>query len=1215
MGTPLQIRFLGSLYLERDQALRLPRWGAVCSLLSFLVVHHDESISRERLAGLFWPDQTEPRARRALSNALWQIRRTLGEAAGRLVSEREMVTWHFLPGDWFDVDEFQSLCEQAQAAPLRQAVDLYKGDLLPDIYDDWALLERERLRELYLRSLGRLLTTYKQGNDYEQALVCAQRLVAADPLRESGHRELMRLYHLVGRSQAALEQYAILREHLAEELGIVPSPATAALYHKIAAALKDPAAAHLPVAPPPPPLLRDLSCLPFVGRVSERATLLDALQTAIQGHGSLALVEGDAGVGKTRLVRQVMADAEWRGFQVGLGKADALAGLAPYQLLLDALLPLLTPLRAAQLAELVEPLWLSVVAHLLPPIARHLPDLPSPPPLAPLEQQRRLGEGLAHCVSGLARVAPCLLVLDDVQWADEATLAILPSLASHISGDRLVLILAYRTAEARERPAVWQTLQALDRALPLLRLRLLPFERTEAVALVQRALDASSADTQTVALAASLQDETGGNALFLVETLRSLVEQKILDRAPDGEWIFPRGGVSMPTPASVRELVLGRLARLPASLQTVLEWVAVLGEEADFPVLSLACGVDLQVLLPALEELNRRGFLAETPTCYRFEHDCIREIVYQAIARERQHKLHQRAGAVMEELRPGRVEALAYHFSQGEVWKQAADYGQQAGDRARLAYANQEAVTHYTRVLEAFDRQPGPGTPARRFEILLAREAVNDLRGEREAQSRDLALLATLALELDDDQRRAAVALRWAEYYERMSDYPAAIEAAQQAVEYIGQVGNVAMEARCHVAWGRALWRQGNYAPAQERYKHALTLAQTGGDRWGEAECLYNLGIIDYEVGEHLSAGEHYRRALSIRRALGDRKGEADILNHLGGFYRSMGDHLATQECQEQALAIKRAIGDRLGEARTLYSLSIYYHNVGKGDIAQQYCEEALSIAQALGERQLEAFTLTYLGLILERPHASELPSKADLCTAQSYYARAVDIRRQIGQLGLTMDSLAGLARVALAQGELAQAARGVDEILAWIGQHGTETVGDIILVYLTAYRVLLAAGQGQRAQAALTDGYNLLMEAASEFPDEETRRSMLENVWPFRELVAVYRTGQAGTRARQIHLRLPRADAPTGRPLRDEEWVDVTWTIHSPEDDGVPKTARRQRRLLRLVREAGTQNAAPTIDDLAEALEASRATVKRDLAALRGRGEQIKTRGGRGEV
>jgi DNA-binding SARP family transcriptional activator/predicted ATPase len=1208
----LRVHLFGSLELAwGDEALAPPSSATARSLLAYLALRRDRAIPRDRLVGLFWPERPDDRARRALSQALWQVRTALGPAADCLTAEREAVKLELRDGDRLDVAEFEQLADGSDLRSLASAVDLYRADFLEGIYDDWALLERERLRELFLRVLEWLIALHKQQGRYEQALAYAQRLAAADPLREEVHRELMQLYHLLGRSQTALEQFIALRDLLTRELGARPTPATAALYQEIAAGLAAADAPHLPVAPPPPPLLRDLSHLPFVGRSGERAALLSAVQAAAGGQGGYGLIEGDAGVGKTRLVGEVVAGAEWRGFQVGAAKANPLAASAPYQLLQGALIPVLTPLRVAQLAELVEPVWLSAVVPIFPMIAEHLSDLPA---LAPLDErgeaQRRLWEGLSRCLAGLASVAPLLLVLEDVHWADEATLAALPYLASALSRSRALIVLTCRSVEARERAVVWEALEGLDRTLPLLRLRLSPFELEETADVLGRVLGAGEADA-IAAFAARLQRETDGNALFLVESLKSLLEQGALVLTAGGEWEFPDQDLALPTSASVPEVIGGRLLRLDGAARTALDLVAVLGEDADFSTLVRAGDGTPPALLAALAALGRRGFLAETEARYRFEHDYIREIAYQAIEPERRLRLHRQVGSVLEELYPERAEALAYHFDQGEVWDKAAFYGQQAGDRARAACANDRAVAHYTRALEALDRQPGDD-PSRRFELLLAREAMNDLRGARELQSQDLESLEVLAKALDDDLKRATVALRWAGYHTATCDFAASREMAEAAIRHASHAGDAALEAEGHFAQGRALWLQAQYAPARACYERALALARKAGDRLGEARYLHSLGVIHLDLEEYRPALECFQRALVIYRDLGDRQREAESLNTLANVYGSIGEAALSRECHEQSLAIKRAIGDRLGEAIALYNLAVRYRDAGDGDLARRCCEESLTIARGIGSRRLVAYALTYLGLIAEKLHTSEPASPADLAAAEKYYAQALAIRGEIRQWALANDSRAGLARVALAQGRVGEAVELIEESLDWIAEHGVEGIGDIQLVYLTVYRVFMAARRKDRARMAIEAAHDLLLAWGAGL-DDRGRRALIEGVWPHSEIVALYRLARGEPASRQIRVRLPRTDAPTGRPLRADEWVEVIWTVASPEDTAISSKAERRRcQLLRLLREATEQSAAPTVEDLAAALGVNERTVRRDLAALRDAGHDVRTRGAR---
>ncbi|MGD2179405.1 MAG: BTAD domain-containing putative transcriptional regulator [Anaerolineae bacterium] len=254
-----------------DARLSTPASPTAQSLLAYLILYHERAISRERLASVFSPERSAQRARRALSHALWQIRRALGPAGDRIVTKQGTVTFALHPGDQLDVEQLEEVVRPAVRSSdisgdsirrLEDAAALYRADFMSDYYDDWALVKREQLRELYLHALERLIALHKRRSDHKEALNYAQRLAAADPLREAAHRELMRLYHLLGRPRAALEQFEALHDLLAEELGVEPSTATIALRDEVLVTREDVEPPHLPVLAPPPPLLRDLGNRP-----------------------------------------------------------------------------------------------------------------------------------------------------------------------------------------------------------------------------------------------------------------------------------------------------------------------------------------------------------------------------------------------------------------------------------------------------------------------------------------------------------------------------------------------------------------------------------------------------------------------------------------------------------------------------------------------------------------------------------------------------------------------------------------------------------------------------------------------------------------------------------------------------------------------------------------------------------------------------------------
>ncbi len=262
MGT-LEIRLFGMMSIERD-GLPLAQVPSrrVRDLLSYLLVGRDSSHSREHLAGVFWGDLENHRARHSFNTALWRLRRLLeheGRATSYLQIDARQVGFNLGSDFRLDVAEFEHRCDWAaqledhsadKAASLyRQAVDLYRGDLLTDCYDDWCLVERERLRRLYLEALDSLLAFHVKRNELSDAIDVAARILEADPLREEVHRDLIDLYIASGQRAAALRQYRLCEQTLKRELGIEPMPETQSLFRTLLANESERLTKAVPVEP------------------------------------------------------------------------------------------------------------------------------------------------------------------------------------------------------------------------------------------------------------------------------------------------------------------------------------------------------------------------------------------------------------------------------------------------------------------------------------------------------------------------------------------------------------------------------------------------------------------------------------------------------------------------------------------------------------------------------------------------------------------------------------------------------------------------------------------------------------------------------------------------------------------------------------------------------------------------------------------------------
>jgi DNA-binding SARP family transcriptional activator/DNA-binding transcriptional ArsR family regulator len=1250
----LRVSLLGSLMVTWGKTPLSPIAGtAARSLFAYLLTYRNRPHTRDLLAGTFWPDLADAVARRRLSQALWQIRKALNPHPV-LLTEGDMVQINPDLPLWLDTEEFAR--HRAEGASGESSViehyalclEYYQGDFLAGYYDDWLFPERERLREQFLEVLGRLVVGCKRQGDYATALAHARRLAAEDPLREEAHREVMRLCHLLGRGVEAVQQFETCRQVLAEELGVEPSPETTNLAQEIAARSGQAAQLDLSfVRPPSAAFVLDSPRgpkLPLVGREAERAEILTHVEALLQGLGGVVLLEGEAGVGKTRLLRAIAGDAEWRGAEVLWGSGRQAEADAPFGLLVEALSGRLSPLRARQFLQVVEEIWLQVLAVLLPPLAAALPDLRPPPALEPGQERDRLVNALAQLLAGWAQAVPLLLVVEDLHWAGADTLDLLARLAPSLSEGGVLVLGSYRREEARALPETWQGLQALDRAGVRQRLVL---ERLNAAAtgeLVRRSLGLGS---PAPLFEARLFKETVGNPLFLLETLRALHGEGLLVRDKDGQWSTQWDDLTsdyaeLPLPPAVEQIIARRLDRLPASLRRTVQLAAVQGERLDFDLLRAAGDEPPSGLLAGLRDLVQRRFLDETEEDYGFHHDKIRQVAYDSIEAAERRRLHGRVAQALESLQPARVAALAHHWSGAEVWDKAATYHHQAGDRAREVYANAEAAAHYTRALEALEQLPGSPEPAQLFELRWTREEVRARLGEREGQRDDLAVLETLARQLGGDRRRMRVGMRKAEYHLDTGD-PSAARICLERILVLAQAGSdQKIEAWGLNLLGQAHHQLGNSRLTREYNEQALALYRAGGDRMGQAKSLASCCVACLFSGDYLAAQEYGQEALLLSRTLGDRRAEGHALHLLSRIHRDLGQLAAARECATQAVSIAREVGFRYFEAYNLLELGNLYSNLGdyasaqetlkqagtifeqiadwrgygyalldlglvshflgNGDLARAHVEQASSLLSGAGDRWGEAGCLTYLGLILE--------GLGNLDAAAEAFHQALSIKREIDQQAWSLEDLAGLTRAALARRRPDEAMEHITGVLDWIDQEGIAGIEHPLSVYLTAYRVLTAGGRVGRAQEILTDAYQLVMERAGKLDDEGLRRSFLENVAEHRAIWDAYRELNSRTMA----ACLPRLDAPSGRPLGEDETVTVTWTVAAPEDEALEEgPARRQARCRRLLQEAADQGAAPTVGDLAAALAVSEPTVRRDLAALRRAGHRVRTRGSRG--
>lgn len=1257
---------------DPSRNLSLPPSVSARSLLAYLLLYNDRPHARAKLSGIFWPEMPELQARGALRRALWDVRHAVGEDI--ILANRDQVWSAENAPLWLDVTEFENALSRGRMEDLYTALKLYRGRFLEGMYQDWTLLESDRLHEAYLNTLERLITLTKSAGDYETALEHARTLVAEDPLRESAHREIMRLFHALGRPEAAIQQFEACRNILQRELGFEPEAETIALLKEIARSGGIASPVELLTGRPRliPYALDATKQMPFIGREAERSILLERMQSAFAGQGGLMLIGGEAGVGKTRLLQALAHEADWHGATVLWGHATEHKIGPSYHALLDALTPLFTPRFIQQLTRQMDALWLKVAAPLFPVLAESLPDSAALPPLEGEHAKTRLFEAFTQIILAASRLKPLLILLEDLHWSDGATLEALAYLTPRLAAGRVLLAASFRLGEAEANTEFHTWLEKLTQAvedLTILTLDRLTLEETDL--LIRRGLGLpESAPLFT----ARLHKETGGNPLFLLETLRSLHESGVLARDEQGNWVTPHDAAvdysELPLSPEVKRVIQQRLDRLTPEARQALSQAAILGDNFSFPILRRASLLEQNATLRALNELLRHRLLEKAGTDYRFSHTTVRSVVYASISPDERKTLHRKAAQVLETIPQQPASVLAYHCEQGGLLAKAAKFYLRAGKEAAALYAIHPALTYFARASELESHL----APEERFDLYASYESILHFAGDQQTRAHILERMSRLAETARNEEWGLKVTLCKAHYLAQIGEYDqaeaqvhkaldtarsradcraeaaallllgsianwrgmaeAAVASLQQAATLYQQCEDLAGEAEAHNALANALLGIKAYREAREHSEIALNLCENLADRPGQADAANILGIIAMEQGDMEAAVAYYRRELEIARSVGYRYSEARSLGNWGNIdffngqidqalrrYRqameifsdidstriaamlrinlgailasTVGDLEAGETMVQQALTYFRKSENLLGMGQCLAVLGQIAFSRNETEAARAYLEEGIDCLQTAGEAWIEVQARMALAQVLVEAGEARL--------ALHTIEVAERLCRQHQMKDFLTRVLSCKGYILLALGQRQQALELSSQALASL----SESVPDDHLVYFYHFHIARACGQMEPAVAALEQAARRVQKMLAGLTPEQQETSRTR-VRDHREILAAW----AAWQPRRERVRLPRADAPTGRPLRPEEYIEITWTLSTPEDQAIsPKSERRRARLLRLMQEAAAQGAAPTQEHLAEALGVGVRTIARDMAALRAAGHSLPQR------
>ncbi len=660
----------------------------------------------------------------------------------------------------------------------------------------------------------------------------------------------------------------------------------------------------------------------LIGRDAEYASLWREFELAAGGQTRVAFVSGEPGIGKTHLLDTVAAGAERRGARALRGGASEAEGMPPYLPFLESLGH---HIRRAEVRELQAQTGAlaAILTTLFPELALKLGNLQSSYPLPPDQARLRLYEAVGAFVAGIASDRPLLLILDDLQWADAATLDLLCAIARYQPAIRLLMLGAIRSGEIYENQPLSRTVRELNRQRVLRSIELRSITLEETASLAADSLGAPLDEAGSVLLFR----QSEGNPFFIEELLRGWIDSHALTlvetRDNGGQFrVDPATAAIMP--AGILGAVRERLDRLSQPVVETLRTAAIIGREFDAELLTTVAGEAHDVLEDRLQTAMRANVIQTlADQGYRFTHDKIRECLYQDVGPYRRQRLHGLIGHALEaqatQMDARLLADLAYHYSRSGDRTKGSGYAERAARQAMEAYAAVDATAHYQTALRLMSTQ---------------------------------------------DAHWAAVLIGLGEAASLAGDERQAVEAYAPACDWFEAAGDHLSAGKASLYLGRAHWRQEAIAQARAALERARSLlaSQPGPEL---VETLVDLGSL-LAVSQHeLDAGiKLAREALHMAEMLEDERLLAASNRALGNLLVRANDLPAGIPLLENALHLALGVDDLSEAAECCAGLANAYCWQGRIDRSREVTMQRLELAKRCHDHYQLRHVHTWLAVL-----------------------------------------------------------------------------------------------------------------------------------------------------------------------------------------------------------------------------------------------------------
>jgi predicted ATPase len=772
--------------------------------------------------------------------------------------------------------------------------------------------------------------------------------------------------------------------------------------------------------------------IPLIDRVEEMKILKEAVDKAVDGEGGLVFLYGEAGIGKTRLARELRAYAHLRGMQVLYGRCPALFrmdGVPPYILWKEVVKDYLETCTPEQLYRVVG-FYPAEVAKLVPELSQKLRAIPQSFAISPGQEQNRLFEAVSQFVINISREAPLLVVLDDLQWTDSSSLLLLHYLARDVQKTPLLLLGAYRSTDIDAKHPLFPVLTELNRERLPQSIQLKRMSLSDVSEMIRSILEQDDVPAEFLKL---VYEKTRGNPFFAEEVIKSLKEEEVIYRE-ENKWKVKEVS-RIEFPETVKSVLKTRFARLDDECQNVLTLASFVGNDFTLEVMCALTGIEENKLLELMDRILKTGLIKEREI--RGEGVCsfadilVRDVVYEEVSLLKRKKLHGVVGSALEKVYAKKIDEhfgeLAYHFLESGDKEKALDYFLKAGEKAAGIYANTEAASYFQSALRLLEEKEE--ALREKGHVLEKLGDIKGLVGEYEAcmkywkdslllwkQLNEKGNVARLHRKIADvlwdnmgnakkAEEHHAEALRiletepenvelaglfedMAHMYYRSGDASKAESWAEKALQLAKKLNAYEAIASSYASLGSTFSYTGNLKKARECLERALKIALDNGYIDTALRAYVNLSLA-LPAEETEKAFEYQDKAFELAKKAGAIYMISWVASHLAYRNVEIGNLGKAALIAEESVMLDRKAGNITHLSMALGFLGFVYQALGEWDKSEQCHLEALKIAQTLSDFQASAYGYTWLGLLRSE--------KGELAKAKEAFERAIAVAEKAG--------------------------------------------------------------------------------------------------------------------------------------------------------------------------------------------------------------------------